>query len=56
MSIPAWWRIIPKYKAPDRFARKFGSRSEAEEILAVIRRRSAYKIVPYDYTGKRLDG
>lgn len=51
---PAWWRIVPKHKAVDRYTRKFSSRSEAEELLSVMRRRSSYTIVPYDYTGKRL--
>lgn len=54
-SSPAWWRIVPKHKAADRFPRKFYNPRDAEELLSVMRRRNSYKVVPYDYTGKRID-
>lgn len=52
----AWWRIVPRHRARDEFARRFVSREDAEITLALIGGRGVYEVVAFDREGKRLHG
>jgi hypothetical protein len=51
---PAWWRIVPKRRASDLYRRRFDTREEAQETLAIMRCRRTHKVVAYNDVGKRL--
>lgn len=54
VTLPTWWRIVPKRKARDVYVKRFDSYEEAEQALNLMRRRHTHKVVAYNAVGKRL--
>lgn len=52
----AWWRVVPKGRRPDVYARRFKTSTDAEALRVRLAKhaRDDYEIVGYSESGKRV--